>query len=57
MTTVPHEHWKKSSYSDSGQDCVEVSNHDKVRDSKNPTGPALPVSVAALVQAVKKDCI
>ncbi|WP_416975864.1 DUF397 domain-containing protein [Streptomyces sp. 4F14] len=36
--------WIKSSYSDAGQNCVEVaalSPNIGVRDSKNPTGPAL----------------
>ncbi|MEX3099854.1 MULTISPECIES: DUF397 domain-containing protein [unclassified Streptomyces] len=36
--------WIKSSYSNAGQNCVEVaalSPHIGVRDSKNPTGPAL----------------
>ncbi|WP_040776954.1 DUF397 domain-containing protein [Nocardia pneumoniae] len=37
--------WFKSSYSGSQTDCVEVAWLDKggagVRDSKNPTGPAL----------------
>ncbi|MEU1861104.1 DUF397 domain-containing protein [Streptomyces gardneri] len=45
-------HWFKSSYSNGdGGNCVEVS-HDfdgvvPVRDSKNPTGPALLVPAAA----------
>ncbi|MEU1823839.1 DUF397 domain-containing protein [Streptomyces abikoensis] len=38
--------WRKSSYSHTGTDCVEVANHPSpavvpVRDSKNPHGPAL----------------
>ncbi|MFE7720119.1 DUF397 domain-containing protein [Nocardia rhizosphaerihabitans] len=37
--------WFKSSYSGGGNDCVEVAHLDGglvgVRDSKNPTGPAL----------------
>jgi hypothetical protein len=37
--------WFKSSRSGSGKDCVEVAHLDEnmvgVRDSKNPTGPAL----------------
>ncbi|MBF6211091.1 DUF397 domain-containing protein [Nocardia puris] len=36
--------WFKSSYSKTGGDCVEVAHLDGavgVRDSKNPTGPAL----------------
>ncbi|MFJ3304863.1 DUF397 domain-containing protein [Streptomyces sp. NPDC086549] len=44
--------WRKSSYSgESGGDCLEVSIgvHPlvPVRDSKNPTGPAVVFSVAA----------
>ncbi|MER7454262.1 DUF397 domain-containing protein [Nocardia beijingensis] len=38
-------HWFKSSYSSGGQECVEVAHLAGgmvgVRDSKNPTGPAL----------------
>ncbi|NKY27477.1 DUF397 domain-containing protein [Nocardia gamkensis] len=37
--------WYKSSHSGGGNDCVEVAHLDGgmvgVRDSKNPTGPAL----------------
>ncbi|WP_433600169.1 DUF397 domain-containing protein [Nocardia sp. CA-135953] len=37
--------WFKSSHSGGGQDCVEAAHLDGglvgVRDSKNPTGPAL----------------
>ncbi|MFG3614401.1 DUF397 domain-containing protein [Nocardia sp. NPDC047654] len=37
--------WFKSSYSDGGEACVEIAWIDTrrvgVRDSKNPTGPAL----------------
>ncbi|WP_330252971.1 DUF397 domain-containing protein [Nocardia sp. NBC_00565] len=37
--------WFKSSFSGGSQDCVEVAflydGHVGVRDSKNPTGPAL----------------
>ncbi|WP_067528942.1 DUF397 domain-containing protein [Nocardia uniformis] len=38
-------HWFKSSYSQHGGECVEVAHLDGgmigVRDSKNPSGPAL----------------
>ncbi|TLF74868.1 DUF397 domain-containing protein [Nocardia cyriacigeorgica] len=38
-------HWFKSSYSAGGTECVEIAHlnhgHVGVRDSKNPTGPAL----------------
>ncbi|WNI32374.1 DUF397 domain-containing protein [Streptomyces sp. ITFR-6] len=44
--------WRSSSYSNaSGGECVEVSDDFSgvipVRDSKNPTGPALVVEAAA----------
>ncbi|MCX4819589.1 DUF397 domain-containing protein [Streptomyces sp. NBC_01142] len=42
--------WRKSSYSsDAGGDCVEIAAHPlavHIRDSKNPTGPALTVTPA-----------
>ncbi|MFG2222157.1 DUF397 domain-containing protein [Streptomyces sp. NPDC048644] len=55
--------WRKSSYSDqNGGSCIEVSdNHPgivPVRDSKNPTGPALVFPAtgwSAFVTAVKGD--
>ena len=42
--------WRKSSYSGSQTNCVEVAEFDHVvavRDSKNPAGPALTFSPAA----------
>jgi hypothetical protein len=42
--------WRKSSYSAGNGSCVEVASHSPavaVRDSKNPTGPALIVSPLA----------
>ncbi len=47
------EKWRKSSHS-SGQNgnCVELSDHGAVRDSKNPDGPVLRCDVGALVAAV-----
>ncbi|MFR9772204.1 DUF397 domain-containing protein [Nocardia sp. SC052] len=42
---LPSAQWFKSSYSDGGEACVEIAWFDAglvgVRDSKNPTGPAL----------------
>jgi hypothetical protein len=54
---APEEAWFKSSYSDAGQNCVEASHLTPapgigIRDSKNPTGPALhltPTTWAAFV--------
>ncbi|GGK92050.1 hypothetical protein Sme01_54480 [Sphaerisporangium melleum] len=43
--------FRKSSYSGTGNDCVEVADNlpdlVAVRDSKNPTGPALVFSATA----------
>ncbi|WP_280382413.1 DUF397 domain-containing protein [Nocardia wallacei] len=51
--------WFKSSHSGANQDCVEVAfldtGHVGIRDSKNPTGPALvfaPTEWDALVTGV-----
>jgi hypothetical protein len=45
--------WRKSSHSGDEQECVEVADldngHRAVRDSKNPTGPALIVTPAEWV--------
>ena len=42
---ITRAHWRKSSHSGSGDQCVEVAaldgGHRAVRDSKNPHGPAL----------------
>lgn len=49
--------WRKSSYS-SGQGgaCVELACAGAVRDSKNPTGPVLPVGdLPAFLQEIKRD--
>lgn len=52
--------WRKSSYSNQGGDCVEIASlttRTAVRDSKNPTGPALILSNrawAALVEDAKQ---
>ena len=44
--------WRKSSRSEGANTCVEVTL-DAVRDSKNPTGPALSVDLSILVTTVK----
>ncbi|MDX3453038.1 DUF397 domain-containing protein [Streptomyces sp. ME02-8801-2C] len=46
LDLAPENAWFKSSYSDAGQNCVEASHLAPamgigIRDSKNPTGPAL----------------
>ncbi|GAA2459041.1 DUF397 domain-containing protein [Streptomyces mauvecolor] len=58
-----HAAWRKSSYSgESGGDCLEFSDSCPgcipVRDSKNPTGPAVVFGTGAwtsFVEAVKTD--
>jgi hypothetical protein len=46
--------WRKSSHSAEQGQCVEVaSTLGAVRDSKNPTGPALHANLTALVTTVK----
>jgi hypothetical protein len=62
-TSLPR--WFKSSYSDTGSDCVEVATNlavshgtVPVRDSKRTDGPALTLSAAAFsafVTGVKRD--
>ncbi|MGQ0841013.1 DUF397 domain-containing protein [Actinokineospora sp.] len=46
--------WRKSSRSQSGADCVELSNTLRdLRDSKNATGPVLRGNVLAMVREIK----
>jgi len=48
--------WRKSSYTGTNGNCVELSNTlDRVRDSKNPSGPILRANLVALVRCVKGD--
>ncbi|MBU8856428.1 MULTISPECIES: DUF397 domain-containing protein [unclassified Micromonospora] len=56
--------WRKSSRSNNGGDCVEVADNLSgvvgLRDSKDPTGPALafpPGSWAAFIRAVKSKTL
>lgn len=42
MTTVPEERWRKARRSANTDNCVEVSDRGRVRDSKNPAGGQLP---------------
>lgn len=54
------ERWQKSSYSGGGQgsNCVEVNDaRTAIRNSRNPTGPALrfkPRALARLLAAIKR---
>jgi hypothetical protein len=55
-----HTVWRKSSYSGSQTNCVEVADLDHViavRDSKDPAGPALtfgPAAWASFVATMKR---
>ena len=55
MTTQERSHgWRKSSFSDTGNGCVEVApTLAAVRDSKNPEGPTLAADVPSLIANVK----
>lgn len=57
MTTLERQDgWRKSTYSDTGNGCVEVARTlGAVRDSKNPGGPRLGVDVRGLVAMAKGD--
>jgi hypothetical protein len=47
--------WRKASKSGGeGGECVELAWPGAVRDSKNPDGPVLRVSVGALVAGIKR---
>lgn len=50
MTNPALPRWRKSTYSGSQSDCVEVA-HDlaQLRDSKNPDGPRLAVTPAGFI--------
>jgi hypothetical protein len=55
MMKVPDETgvWRKSSYSATQTDCVELAWAGAVRDSKNPGGPQLRLQLDTLLSAVK----
>jgi Domain of unknown function (DUF397) len=56
MNPGPVPRWRKSSFSSSGGDCVEVAFAEEagaVRDSKNPGGSAIRADLAALVSAAR----
>lgn len=65
--TTESPRWYTSSYSNNGGACVEVATNlvaplgvVPVRDSKNPTGPALDLragAFASFVAAVKRDAL
>jgi hypothetical protein len=47
-------HWRKSSYSSTGTNCVELAaDLHHIRDSKNPASPALHANVTALLAELK----
>jgi hypothetical protein len=45
--------WKKSTRSGSTSNCIELAAAGAVRDSKNPTGPALHVDLIPMLVAIK----
>ena len=52
MATKPS--WRRSRRSQNNQNCVELRDSlDQMRDSKNPTGPALRANVPALLRAIQ----
>lgn len=62
MDDLTHAVWRKSSRSGGGGECVEVAGladgARAVRDSKNPTGPALrvtPAEWAAFTASLRAD--
>jgi Domain of unknown function (DUF397) len=55
MNHGPHR-WRKSSYSSTGTNCVELAaDLAQLRDSKNPTAQPLTGNVPALLAAVKAN--
>lgn len=55
-TPGPRDGWRKSSYSDTGNGCVEIAHTlSAMRDSKNPEGPVLSVDVRRLVVRAKTE--
>ena len=52
MTTTLR--WRKSSYSQSGSDCVELAHTlDAVRDSKNPAATLTVPTLTTLLNSIK----
>jgi hypothetical protein len=46
--------WRKSSFSGSGGNCVEIRQDlTALRDSKNPTGPTLAADLSRLLATVR----
>ena len=46
--------WRKSSFSGSGGDCVQVRQDlAAIRDSKNPIGPTLAVDLSRLLATIR----
>ena len=47
--------WRKASHSQDEGACVELAWAGAVRDSKNPDGPVLTVTLGALIATLKAD--
>ncbi|BBA96883.1 hypothetical protein RVR_2386 [Actinacidiphila reveromycinica] len=56
-TDLPNAKWRKSSFSNGGEQCVEVAQTRRgiaIRDSKDPNGPALLFTPAAFTEFLAK---
>lgn len=54
---MQEERWRKSSFSDGAEICIELHPEGAVRDSKNPDGPTIRSDLRHLIAAVKSDRI
>lgn len=48
------ERWRKATRSQGANNCVELGSSGTVRDSKNPNGPVLRITLSDLLSTVKR---